>query len=277
MLVSMDSILKNAREGGYGIAAPNVFNADTVLASFQVADELKAPLLIDCAYIFDLEFLAKATRFFSRRFPNVTAALNVDHCKTFDVAVRALRAGFTSIMVDGSQLPFEENIRLTTEVVKMAHAAGVSVEAELGHVGMGIDYNVDRDAWLTDVDEAVEFVKRTSVDSLAVAIGTVHGRYIGTPKLDFERLIRLRSNVPATLVVHGGSSTGDENLKKLVNLGITKINIDTDLRSSGARYVKEYLIEKEHPDLLYIDKAGIEGYKNMLKHYMILLNMTNRT
>lgn len=276
MLISMDKILNQASKEGYGIAAPNVFNQDMILAAFEAASEVKSPLILDCLGSTDLYAMAELTRFYCRKFPNVPVALNLDHGKTFEEAVEAIRAGYTSVMVDRSQLPFEENVRQTAEIVKIAHAVGVSVEAELGHVGRGINYDEDRDKGLTTVEEAVEFVKRTKVDCLAVAIGTAHGRYIGTPRLDFERLANLKENIQVPLVLHGASSTGDENLRKAVEIGISKVNISTDLKVAGAEEVKRYFDEEEFHDFLALTQRGITGWKNMLKHYMILFHSNNR-
>jgi fructose-bisphosphate aldolase, class II len=276
MLVPMSVILNKVREEGYGIVAPNVYSADTIEGAFQSAHELKSPLIMDCYEVLDLEMAAYMAQFYSKRYPNVTTALNLDHGKSFDSAVRAIKYGFTSVMVDRSQLPFEENVRQTSEIVKMAHAVGLSVEAELGCVGQGESYDKDRDAGLTKVEEALEFVRKTEVDCLAIAIGTAHGRYIGMPKLDFERLESLREAVPVPLVLHGGSSTGDENLKKAVQNGITKVNIGTDLRTNGGILVKEYVSKAEYPNLVEVYAEGVKGYKEMLKHYMRLFGSVNR-
>lgn len=270
MLVRMDVILKKAREEGYGVAAPNVFNMESVRSCFEAADELKAPLILDCSERFDLAVVADIVRYYERKYPQVVAALNLDHGKTFDAAVRAIRAGYTSVMVDRSTAPFEENIRETREIVKMAHAADVSCEAELGHVGMGVKYDEDRDKGLTRPEDAREYVERTSVDCLAVAIGTAHGRYVGTPKLDYDRLVSIKNAVQVPLVLHGGSSTGDDNLKRAVELGISKVNLFTDLSVAGARAAKAYLDGTEHPGMDFLSQEAGNGYKEMLKHYMIL-------
>jgi fructose-bisphosphate aldolase class II len=270
MLIPTAEILNEARKYRYGVVAPNVFEINSVKAVFEVADELRSPVILGCSDKLDLESIAEATKFYSRRYPDVVASLNLDHGKSFDSAVRAIKAGFTSVMVDRSTLPFEDNVRETVEIVKMAHAVGVSVEAELGHVGQGASYDKDRDSGLTDVDEAVRFVEKTNVDCLAVAIGTAHGQYIGVPKLDFDRLINLREKVPVPLVLHGGSSTGDENLKKAVELGISKVNISTDLKIKGAEYIKKYVSDGSCNNLFSIIDEGIKGWKEMLIHYIKL-------
>lgn len=276
MLLPMSVILNDAVKKNYGVVAADVFNADTVLSIFEVADELNSPVIINCPDRYDLEFVSEAIKFYSKRYPDTVVASNLDHGKTFESAVKALKYGYTSIMVDRSQLPFDENVKETAEIAKIAHAVGASVEAELGHVGKGMSYDLDRDAGLTRVEEAVEYVNKTNVDCLAVAIGTAHGRYSGIPKIDFERLVKIKNQMKVPLVLHGGSSTGDVNLKKAVELGITKVNIFTDLLIEGGKYAKEHIGKEENANFESICKEGLSGYKNMLKHYMILFDSVNR-
>ena len=276
MLLPMSVILNKAAKENYGVVAADVFDVDTVLGVFKVSDELKSPVIINCPQRYDLELIAEAIKFYSRRYPQVVVASNLDHGSTFEAAVKALKYGFTSIMVDRSQLPFDENLKETIEIVKIAHAAGASAEAELGHVGKGVSYDADRDAGLTRVEEAVEYVNKTSVDCLAVAVGTAHGRYVGTPKIDFDRLVNIKKQVTVSLVLHGGSSTGDANLKKAVELGITKVNIFTDLLIEGAKSVKGHMEKEQYPTMETIYKEGLEGYEKMLKHYMYLFDSVNR-
>ncbi len=274
MLMAMSPILQDARERQYGVAAPGVNDMQTVSAVFEAARELRAPMILDCVEMNDLEAVADITKFFAGRYPEVPAALNLDHGHSFDVCARAIRAGFTSVMIDCSKLPFDENVRITAEVVRMAHAAGVSVEAELGRVGSARNYSEDRTAPLTDPAEAVEFVKRTSVDCLAVAIGTAHGLYEGeTPELDFQRLAELRAAVPVPLVLHGGSSTGDDKLARAVRAGISKINLFSDLSSAGTNAIRALLASGRTTALGFLPLsmvygAGIEAYKQMVMHYI---------
>jgi fructose-bisphosphate aldolase class II len=278
MLIRMDAILNRAMEDGYGVAAPNVFSSESVLKCFEAALEVRGPLVIDAGENNDLELIADAVRFYARRFPEVPVTLNLDHGQTFEGAVKAMRAGFMSVMVDRSTAPFEDNVRETKEIVKMAHAAGVSVEAEIGHVGRGTNYDEDRDAGLTTVEEAVAYIEQTGVDCLAIAIGTAHGLYIGTPKLDFDRLTAIRKAVSIPLVLHGGSSTGDENLSQAVKRGITKVNLSTDLVMAGTRSVRQFLDDKKEelvrvPEII---RHGLDGYKGELIRYMKLFNQVNR-
>jgi fructose-bisphosphate aldolase class II len=275
MLVTMSPILQDARERRYGVAAPGVNDMQTVSAVFEAARELRAPIILDCVEMNDIEAVADITRFFAAtRYPEVPTALNLDHGRSFDVCAKAIRAGFTSVMIDCSKLPLDENIQITSEVVKMAHAAGVSVEAELGRVGSARNYAEDRTAPLTDPAEAVEFVKRTSVDCLAVAVGTAHGLYEGeTPELDFERLAELRRAVPVPLVLHGGSSTGDDKLALAVKTGISKINLFSDLSSAGTNAIRSLLASGKTTSLGFLPLsmvygAGVEAYKQMVMHYI---------
>jgi fructose-bisphosphate aldolase, class II len=173
----------------------------------------------------------------------VPAALVLDHAKTLDQIEYALELGFSGVMIDASLAPLEQNIALTRQAVDLAHARGASVEAELGHVGVGQDVvNEDQQkAHLTQVDEAERFVRETGVDALAVSIGTLHGLYKGKPHLDFERLAQLRAACRIPLVLHGGSDTPDQDLRKAIELGIAKINIWTDVRIPFLRALKESL------------------------------------
>lgn len=147
---------------------------------------------------------------------SVPVAIQLDHGAKFSDAILAIRSGFTSIMVDRSSCPFEQNVAEVADLVRIAHSVGVSVEAELGHVGFGESYAADRDAGLTNVAEATEYVERSGCDALAVAIGTAHGIYKGVPHLDFDRLAELNAAVSIPLVLHGGSGSGDDNLVKAI-------------------------------------------------------------
>lgn len=173
---------------------------------------------------------------------NIPAALVLDHANTLDQIECALELGFSGVMIDASLAPLEENIALTRQAVELAHAKGASVEAELGHVGVGEDdISEDQQAHLTRVEEAERFVKETGVDALAVSIGTLHGLYRGKPHLDFERLARLRAACSIPLVLHGGSDTPDQDLRRAIEIGIDKINIWTDIRIPYLQALKDTL------------------------------------
>jgi fructose-bisphosphate aldolase class II len=172
----------------------------------------------------------------------IPAALVLDHAKTLEQVKHALDLGFSGVMIDASLAPLEQNIAITRKAVELAHAKGASVEAELGHVGVGLEVSDDeQSAHLTRVDEAERFVKETGVDALAVSIGTLHGLYRGTPHLDFERIAQLRAACPIPLVLHGGSDNPDQDLRRAIELGIDKINIWTDIRIPFLQTVKDKL------------------------------------
>jgi fructose-bisphosphate aldolase class II len=173
----------------------------------------------------------------------IPAALVLDHAKTIDQIECALELGFSGVMIDASLAPLAENIAITRRAVELAHTQGVSVEAELGHVGDGqaVVSEELQQVYLTRVDEAERFVRETGVDALAVSIGTLHGLYRGTPQLDFDRIAKLRAACPIPLVLHGGSDTPDADLRRAIETGIDKINIWTDVRIPFLQALKEKL------------------------------------
>lgn len=276
MLVSMKSILDKAKKEGYGVAAPNVFSSETVKAVFEASSELKIPVILDCVESHGIETVGALTHFYANKYPEAVVALNLDHGETFEACMKAIRAGFTSVMVDKSTLPYEENVAQVKEIVRIAHISGVSVEAELGHVGKGFEYENTRDSGLTNPKEAVTFVKETGIDCLAVAVGTSHGTYKGVPHIDFELLENISKMVDVPLVLHGGSGTGDENLKKAVEMGIQKINLYTDLSNAGLQALREYLAEGDSHFMCQSGGVAAESYKQALKRYMYLFNDTGR-
>ena len=239
----MKEILDRANQENYAVAAPVVqteFNARTAI---KCAEELNAPiiLLVPLIFDYDVDLFGRYLKELAQS-ATVPVAINHDHGSDFPSAVECIRAGFSSIMVDRSELPFEENIREVQEMVRICHALGISVEAELGHVGVGEQYHTDGHQAFTRVEEAVEYVKQTGVDALAVAIGTAHGVYKGTPQIHFDLLHELKDALDIPLVLHGGSGTGDENLARCAREGINKINLSNDLkRSAIENLVKEDL------------------------------------
>ncbi|WP_294468272.1 class II fructose-bisphosphate aldolase [uncultured Anaerofustis sp.] len=291
MLVSMDKLLNKAKKEKYAVASANVFNDRSVKACFEAAESLNAPIIISATSYVPMEEIASLVNHYKDKYEHVSVSLNLDHGADFDAAMRAVRCGFTSVMIDKSTLPFEENIRYVKEVVRAAHPVGVSVEAELGHVGKGFEYDKTRDSGLTRPEEASEYVKRTEVDALAVAVGTSHGVYKGTPKLDFGLLKKLNEAVDIPLVLHGGSGTGDEKLRKAVETGIQKVNLSTDLSSAYIKSAGEYInnegeILDEEMNVIYkgnrtvfvntcLDK-GLKGYKDLLVHYIELFGGRNK-
>jgi fructose-bisphosphate aldolase class II len=260
-LVNLKDILPEARKGRYAVGAFNVTTCEMVDAVVEAAERKQAPVIISIAEVhfkyLDLEYFGPyiLNRIGGSRLP---MALHLDHGLSFDTIVKAIKYGFSSVMIDGSQLPFAENVALTAKVVETARAAGVSVEAELGHVAGGEGNlkegtEVNRDTF-TRPEEAARFVRETGIDALAVAIGTVHGPYKGEPELDFELLKRLREEVNIPLVLHGGSGLSRADFRKAVAEGISKINYYTGNSIIGVKAIAELLEESK----------GVIGYPELL-------------
>lgn len=277
MLVTMKEILDRAKAGGYGVTAPNVQSEDTVRAVIEVAEKYNAPMIIDVnSFIHpDLPWFVSMIRDLAEKSP-VPIAINLDHGKTYEDIILGIRSGFTSIMVDRSSLSYEENVTQTKEVVQMCKVLGISVEAELGHVGQGQNYDYDGVNNLTDPQEAARFIEETGVDCLAVAIGTAHGRYVGTPHIDFERLAEIVAACKDTpLVLHGGSGTGDENLAKAVRSGIQKVNLATELIVAGKEELEEF-IKNPNFDKWQLIPSFKKGYMDRLGHYVTLFGQNDK-
>ncbi|SNS25592.1 fructose-bisphosphate aldolase, class II [Anaerovirgula multivorans] len=276
LLLTMKELLDDANRNNYAVVAPNAWNEDTIRTAIEAAEQENAPLIIALYPVMANieEFASIACKFAS--VSKVPVAVHLDHGSRFDEAIRAIRSGYTSIMVDRSQLPFDDNVREVKEIVKIAHAVGVAVEAELGHVGQGKDYAKTRDCGLTRVDEAIRFVQETQVDCLAVAVGTSHGIYCGEPKIDFELLKALKEKINVPLVLHGSSGTGDENIAKCVTEGINKINLFTDLDLSASEKLIEYMTDKRSIRIVEICNVLYNGYKEKLVHNIRLVRSNNR-
>lgn len=238
MLVNMNDILLPAKEGKYGVGFFNAVNVEMARAIIETAEELKAPVMIGTAEVLlpamELDLVANYLIPMAKK-ATVPVCVHYDHGLTFERCMQAIKLGFTSVMYDCSTAPYEENITKVAEMVKICHAMGVTVEAELGHVGdnAGSGKLTNPEDYFTDPDTAVDYVKRTGVDSLAVAVGNAHGDYAFPPKLDFDRIqiISEKTNLP--LVLHGGSGLADADFKNAVRLGVSKINIFTDIDKAG--------------------------------------------
>ncbi|MDI3535109.1 MAG: fructose-bisphosphate aldolase, class, partial [Thermosediminibacterales bacterium] len=209
----------------------------------------------------------------------IPIALHLDHGTSFEQIMLCIRKGFSSVMIDASKYPLEENIAKTKQIVDIAHAVGVSVEAELGKIG-GTEDDIkvsERDAFMTDPQEAVKFIAETGVDSLAVAIGTAHGPYKGEPKLDFKRLEEIRGLVEVPLVLHGASGVPGDSIKKAIERGICKINIDTDIRQAFTRGVKEVISNRpEEYDPRKILGPAKEEMKKVIREKIRLFGSSNK-
>jgi len=240
-------MLRAARSGGYAVGAFNAENMEMTVAVLAAAQDLHAPIILQATPLM-MQFASAALYAAMARaaMENVTVpvALHLDHGSNCDDAVRALRAGYTSLMLDGSRLPYEENIALTRCVAELAAPCGVPVEAELGAVGGTEDGLIHAGDACTDPDQAADFLVRTGADFLAVGIGTAHGVYRTQPKLDLQRLEAIRARVDTPLVLHGASGLTREDIRACVARGICKINFATELRLAYAGGIKALLAEK---------------------------------
>ncbi len=238
MLVNMNDILLPAKEGKYGVGFFNAVNVEMARAIIETAEELKAPVMIGTAEVLlpamELDLVANYLIPMAKK-ATVPVCVHYDHGLTFERCMQAVKLGFTSVMYDCSTAPYEENITKVAEMVKICHAMGVTVEAELGHVGdnAGSGKLTNPEDYFTDPDTAVDYVKRTGVDSLAVAVGNAHGDYAFPPKLDFDRIQIISGKTNLPLVLNGGSGLADADFKNAVRLGVSKINIFTDIDKAG--------------------------------------------
>jgi len=250
-LVSSTEMLRTARKNNYAVGAFNVHTLEMLQAVVEAAVETQSPLIIQSTVgtvkHLGPDYIAAAAAVAADR-SGLPIALHLDHCTDFPTIIQCIRAGYTSVMIDASMYPFEENVQRTLKVMEVAAAAGVNVEAELGKVG-GVEDDIvvdERDALLADPDECRLFVERTGVLTLAPAIGTAHGIYKGEPDIDFARIGQIADRVEAPLVLHGGSGIPDEQVKRAVSLGMAKMNIATELRIAFSDAIKE--VFGAHPE-----------------------------
>lgn len=266
MYTSMITLMEDAKKNHYCIPACAVENEHSVRAVLNAAEEKDSPVILISLYKVnpDICMWGRIVEDMALR-AHVPVALCQDHGATYEEAVRAIHAGFTDVMVDRSALSFDENVAEVAEIVKIAHACGVGVEAELGHVGVG---TVDNDLY-TEPDQAAAFCELTGCDALAVAIGTTHGVYKnGNPHLEFDLLRELNEKVPVPLVLHGGSGTGDEALAKAGSLGITKLNISNDLKKGAISELVSLGDDLMGMGAYQMYPRLTKGYQDVAAHYM---------
>lgn len=269
MLVNSKEVLLEAKKGGYAVPAPDFIDLDSARAFCKTAEKLNKPVILSFAQahseVISLHEAALIGKFMAEEV-SVPVVLHLDHGTDIAFIKEAIDLGFTSVMIDASMMDFDTNVKMTKEVVEYAHARNVTVEAEIGHVGSGENYeNHDNsDSIYTTKEEAKRFVELTDVDSLAVSIGTAHGIYKGgKPALSFDTLHEIRDEVSVPLVLHGGSGTGDDNLKRCAKEGISKINVFTDFLVSAMNQ-----IDTDKPkDYLALKVSSNTGMMNTLEHY----------
>jgi fructose-bisphosphate aldolase class II len=284
MLVTMDTMIRPALAGGYAVGSFDVNNLELAAGVLEAAVEKHSPVILavpefarGAALSMEAVFIACAR--LAQDYP-IPVALILDHGRSLSAVVRAIKSGATAVMLDASTKSFEENVALTRTAAELAHWAGITAEGEIGHVGQGAEYasiGEDRKKLFTQPEQAIEFVKLTGVDALAVAVGTAHGHYVGTPELDFDLLASLKAALSTPMVLHGGSSSGDENLARASTLGIAKINIYTDMATAARDRVAALLAND--PKKVPLGRVLVEAkaaFKDVAGHYMDVFGSTGK-
>ena len=271
MLVTLSEILKDANERHYAVGAFNCLSLENVMGAVEAAEALRSPIILQLAEVqfpeAPMEMMAPLYLEAAKR-SSVPVCIHLDHGQSLETCVRAIRLGFTSVMFDGAALPFEENVAVSKEVTRIAKAAGVDVEAELG--------KVDTADVFTDVEESVCFVKETGIDALAVAIGNLHGHYVHTPQLNIQRLIEIHEANRLPLVLHGGSGTSEEDFKACIHNGICKINVATAIQRGIMKRVMERLAVKPDEEYVPLKQVMIDASREVVTEHMLLFESNNR-
>ncbi len=282
MYCSMKEMLRHAKQNHYAVMAVNCINMEQVKACIESAVEERSPIILNLsprqmrlhghshALVPMIRSLAETA--------DVPIAFNLDHGKDLQEVTDAIKAGFSSVMIDASACSYEENIHRTALVASLAHAHGLSCEAELGHVGDAMQGDGAKADYYTNPQQAKEFVDKTNCDCLAVAIGTAHGSYPKgmIPTLDFERLQELAACLDVPLVLHGGSGAGDENIAKAVRYGINKINVNTDVMLHAMATIKEILTTDSEVNYMDLCIQVEDAMKTFIKRYMRLIGSSQR-
>jgi fructose-bisphosphate aldolase class II len=286
-LINLKNLLNHSKQNKYAVGAFAITNMDFVDTLLECALKKNSPIILLLAEVhfkyLDIEKVAPVIIDAAKKV-DIPVCISLDHGLNLETIIKAIRCGFTSVMFDGSKYPLEENIRLTKEVVRIAHSVDVSVEAELGYIGgesasekMPESYAPKKELF-TKVVEAESFYKKTNVDALAIAIGNVHGIYKGEPSLDFSRLRDIREAVNIPLVLHGGSGISDNDYKELIKLGICKINYYTDMSVYAVEKIRHYLADNpqfnSYPDLI---KHAMEGVKKLVCERFDVWGCTNKS
>lgn len=292
MLVSLKELMKDAEKGGYAVGAFNVSNLESLMAIMQAAEETGRGVILNYAEV-HAPFLsmeqAALIMLDAAKKAKVPVCVHLDHGSSMESCIQAIRLGFTSVMLDASAEDYETNVRETKEIVRLAHSVGVTVEAELGHIfssDMGLaespkeaetleSFDSAEDVY-TDPATAKDFVERTGVDVLAIAFGTTHGIYTKKPKLDLERITKIKEAIDIPFVMHGGSGLSKEEFQTAIRNGIRKINYYTYMTLAGGRAVKEALDQKAPDENVFfhdIPMIAVEAMKENVKEAIQVFGM----
>lgn len=272
-LVKMKDLLRCAEEKNIGCGAFSVGNMEMVRGAIRAAEELDTPIILQIAEVRLKNsplHLMGPMMVQAAKEAKVDVAVHLDHGLTFETVDKALELGFTSVMLDASTLPFEENIARVKAVVEKARKYGATVEAELGLVGGSEDGSCDHGIRCTDPDDAVVYARETGIDALAVAIGNAHGNYPVAPTLAFDVLAKIHEKVDIPLVLHGGSGITDKDFQRAISLGIRKVNIATASFNSLTAHVEKYMESTDKHNFFDLNEAMVQGtYENVKKHILV--------
>lgn len=272
-LVKMKDLLKRAEEKNIGCGAFSVGNMEMVKGAIRAAEELNTPIILQIAEVRLKNsplHLMGPMMVQAAKEAKVDVAVHLDHGLTFETVDKALEFGFTSVMLDASTLPFEENIAKVKTVVEKARKYGATVEAELGLVGGSEDGSCDHGIRCTDPDDAVVYARETGIDALAVAIGNAHGNYPVAPTLAFDVLEKIHEKVDIPLVLHGGSGITDKGFQRAISLGIRKVNIATASFNSLTAHVEKYMASTDKHNFFDLNEAMVQGtYENVKRHILV--------
>lgn len=292
MLVSLKELMKAASEGGYAVGAFNVSNLESLMAIMEAAEETGHGVILNYAEV-HAPFLsmeqAAVIMLDAARNASVPVCVHLDHGSSMEACIRAIRLGFTSVMLDASAEDYETNVRATDQIVRLAHSVGVTVEAELGHIfssNMGLaespeeaetlDSYESADDVYTDPATAKDFVERTEVDVLAIAFGTTHGIYTKKPVLDLDRITKIRQTIDIPFVMHGGSGLSKEEFQTAIQNGIRKINYYTYMTLAGGKAVKEAMDQKGADENVFfhdIPMIAVRAMKENVKQAIRVFSM----
>ena len=277
MIVNAKKMLKEARDNGKCIAHFNINNLEWTKYILEKCNELQKPLILGVSegaikYMGGYNVVSHLVYSLVKDLNiSIDVCLHLDHGSSVESCKKAIDSGFSSVMIDASKYSLEENINITKEVVEYAHSKNITVEAEVGHIG-GVEDGIASGVLVASLDDCIKFVKETKVDMLAPAIGSVHGVYKGEPKLDFELLTSLKNNINIPLVLHGGSGIPEDKIIKAIKLGISKININTELQQSWHEGVLKFVEnKKEVYDPRKIISSGEENLKNIVEYKLSLM------
>lgn len=278
MLVKLGELLRDAEARHYAIGAFNCLSLENVEGAIAAAEELNSPIIIQVAEVqfpcAPLEYMVPLFLEAARR-AKVPVAVHLDHGQSFETCAEAIRLGCGSVMFDGANLPFDENVAQTAAVSRMAKAMGIDVEAELGKVG-NVGEDDDKIDLYTDVEESARFIALTGVDALAIAIGNQHGKYVATPRLNIDRLKEIASCNHLPLVLHGGSGTSVEDFKACVHNGITKINVATAIQVAITEDVTRYIKQGGAVDYITMKAVIKEASRRVVAEHILLFESDNK-